>query len=124
MDLFEELKALQEKINTEVKELDKETTEINTGEKQKFEAKKYNLSMGASFAYCEFFKKYVICLLLMLVVCAIYSFILPLLLKSFILILTYSAIEFLKGKKVNETGLEKGGQVAYNICVIWQNSTL
>lgn len=38
MDLFEELKALQEKINTEVEKLNKETTEINTVKKQKIEA--------------------------------------------------------------------------------------
>ncbi|MBQ7452966.1 MAG: hypothetical protein IJS68_01715 [Clostridia bacterium] len=51
------------------------------------EAKKYNEPLSASFKMSGFYKKYLIVFLLMIVVCLIYSFIMPLLLKSFLLIL-------------------------------------
>ncbi|MCR5553127.1 MAG: hypothetical protein K6F08_00015 [bacterium] len=51
-----------------------------------YEAKKYNLSFNVSFKYFEFFKKYVICFCFALIVVIVYSFIVPLLLKSFVYI--------------------------------------
>ena len=47
------------------------------------EAKKFNLSFKASFKYFEYFKKYAVCFCFAVIVVLVYSFVVPLLLKSF-----------------------------------------
>lgn len=49
-----------------------------------YEAKKYNLTFSSSFKYFGYFKKFSICIVVALIIAAVYSFIIPLLLKSFV----------------------------------------
>ncbi len=58
---------------------------ISVAQIRAYEAKKYNLPFKESFRFAKFFNKYFLCFSIAIVICLIHSFIIPLLLKSFIL---------------------------------------
>ncbi|MBQ7579242.1 MAG: hypothetical protein IJT25_01780 [Clostridia bacterium] len=60
---------------------------ISVGIARIVEAKKFHEPLSLSFKLNKFYIKYAICFLCMLILCIIYSFVLPLLVKSFLLYL-------------------------------------
>lgn len=49
-------------------------------------AKKFRVGFFASFKECSYWKKFLLCFVIIFILCAIYSFVLPLLLKSFVIV--------------------------------------